>query len=423
MVLKTSYASRNIGDVFYTLRSDATLNGAVPTDGTEYNASDFDLSNEDNNPYTLCINNKLPNLPYADYNQQVSSQGCCAYFGVDTANGRFKVPTIKDVFIEAGDSASLAKYLAPGLPNITGWFSGHNVAGGSFWVSGGSEWHGNRNNNGQKRTISFDASRSSAIYGRSSTVQPKALLLRPMIQLITVAGTVEEEEDEPSPSLKIPYIFVPGTEAKATEVNANFDYVLRALESADTAPVVHIDKDETIIGRKTFTAAITTPNLELMPSSTAMHGGYIDFHYAGTTADYTARLIENSLGHLAINQNPDPADSSTNIATTNWVKTVAMPVFSSDGTTWSITYPNGWVRQGGQISMSGSTIEANITFSVTMKDTNYAIFLSGEDISSSTVRGVELGWGQLTTTGMRVARESGYSGTQRMRWSIEGWKA
>ena len=47
-----------------------------------------------------------------------------------------------------------------GTMNITGAFSGHDSASGAFWVSGGSEWHGNRNNNGQKHQISFDASRS-----------------------------------------------------------------------------------------------------------------------------------------------------------------------------------------------------------------------------------------------------------------------
>jgi len=33
-------------------------------------------------------------------------------------------------------------------------------------------------------------------------------------------------------------------------------------------------------------------SIELSPSSNAGHGGYIDFHYNGSTADYTTRLIE-----------------------------------------------------------------------------------------------------------------------------------
>lgn len=39
--------------------------------------------------------------------------------------------------------------------------------------------------------------------------------------------------------------------------------------------------------------------------STAAHGGYIDFHYNGSTKDYTTRLIETSQGTLGVNGNLD----------------------------------------------------------------------------------------------------------------------
>lgn len=41
-------------------------------------------------------------------------------------------------------------------------------------------------------------------------------------------------------------------------------------------------------------------SFEFNPSSSAGHGGYIDFHYNGSTADYTSRIIENASGRLAI---------------------------------------------------------------------------------------------------------------------------
>lgn len=41
-------------------------------------------------------------------------------------------------------------------------------------------------------------------------------------------------------------------------------------------------------------------NIELKTQSSQTHGGYIDFHYAGSTADYTSRIIENASGLLAI---------------------------------------------------------------------------------------------------------------------------
>ena len=74
-----------------------------------------------------------------------------------------------------GNATPLTKIEA-GLPNITGTFSGHeNNASGAFSVASTTEWHGNRNDNGQKRKITFNASKSNAIYGKSSTVQPPAI--------------------------------------------------------------------------------------------------------------------------------------------------------------------------------------------------------------------------------------------------------
>ena len=68
-------------------------------------------------------------------------------------------------------------YIAPGLPNITGG-SGHIFYGSGVWgafyhngdakgISGGGGW-------GDKY-VAFSASRSSSIYGNSSTVQPPAV--------------------------------------------------------------------------------------------------------------------------------------------------------------------------------------------------------------------------------------------------------
>ena len=44
--------------------------------------------------------------------------------------------------------------------DITGNVCAHEYAGGAFWVSGGSEWHGHRNNDGTKHNVSFQASRT-----------------------------------------------------------------------------------------------------------------------------------------------------------------------------------------------------------------------------------------------------------------------
>ena len=73
--------------------------------------------------------------------------------------------------------------LAPGLPNITGSFGGYAyynmLDSGAF--SNNGDLSGFESNTISKawhdRIEIFDASRSSAIYGASSTVQPPAIAL------------------------------------------------------------------------------------------------------------------------------------------------------------------------------------------------------------------------------------------------------
>lgn len=51
------------------------------------------------------------------------------------------------------------------LPNLKGKFSGHNTSDGTlFKHSSSTQWHGNRNDNGQKRTVTFNANSYNNIY-------------------------------------------------------------------------------------------------------------------------------------------------------------------------------------------------------------------------------------------------------------------
>lgn len=60
---------RNVGDVFYTTRSDDALNGAVPADGSIYNVSDF--SGEADVPALLAAG-KLPYVSMAEYAERLT---------------------------------------------------------------------------------------------------------------------------------------------------------------------------------------------------------------------------------------------------------------------------------------------------------------------------------------------------------------
>ena len=72
----SSNSSHNIGDIFYTTRTDNSLNGAVECNGSQYNFSDFD-----SNLQSLFDDGKLPYLPISEFDSMVTNQGGCDSFG------------------------------------------------------------------------------------------------------------------------------------------------------------------------------------------------------------------------------------------------------------------------------------------------------------------------------------------------------
>lgn len=101
-------------------------------------------------------------------------QSIASYTELSAVLGKTVLPDTRNRFLQG--NATPFNTVEAGLPNITGTFSGHeNNVSGAFSVSTTTEWHGNRNDNGQKRKITFNASKSNAIYGKSTTVQPPAV--------------------------------------------------------------------------------------------------------------------------------------------------------------------------------------------------------------------------------------------------------
>lgn len=182
------YTSRNAGDIFFTSRLDTQLNGAVECNGGIYNVSEY--TGRDAVP-SLLRAGKLPYITTAEYAIILAEVGNVGVFGWDGINAdTFRVPTISNLFIEAGQANKIGDYIAPGLPNITGSARALRVNGEANGTGVFSESINSANLNltttgtalgGQ--TVNFDASRSSSLYGASATVQPKAVKYRPMIQL------------------------------------------------------------------------------------------------------------------------------------------------------------------------------------------------------------------------------------------------
>lgn len=113
---------RNVGDVFYTTRSDDALNGAVECDGAAYQCADF--AGENAVPALLAAG-KLPYVGITDFDACVTANGACRAFGWDGAGAAvFKVPKLSDVYIQAGTAAVAGEFVGESLPNITGKIGG-----------------------------------------------------------------------------------------------------------------------------------------------------------------------------------------------------------------------------------------------------------------------------------------------------------
>ena len=116
-------------------------------------------------------------------------------YGVGDGSTTFNLPNLTDKFIQGSATAGTSK--AAGLPNITGTIAGFNnyyfalantnvgaFFTGSFDAHPQANATGANDSSGAKGVafVNFDASRSSSIYGNSTTVQPPALTMRYIIK-------------------------------------------------------------------------------------------------------------------------------------------------------------------------------------------------------------------------------------------------
>lgn len=191
-----------IGTIFsHTCSAGFVPENSLPCDGTEYTQAQFPTL------YTgYLVGGKLNTCTYEEYAQEIATYSKCAKFGLDTTNGKFKVPTIPDgTFIQqAMTDGELGESYNAGLPNITGGFrrktysndtGATNMSGAFTFPSGGIFDKGvtpsgaNKDANG---SVYFDASLSNSIYGSSATVQPNAVALRFFV--IVATGSVNESQ-------------------------------------------------------------------------------------------------------------------------------------------------------------------------------------------------------------------------------------
>jgi len=188
-LVTNSGTGRNVGDIFFTMRKDSGLNGAVDCNGATYNITDFVGAQSIGD---LLEDGKVPYVSLSTYATLLSTQGSVGVFGWDgTGNTTFRVPSLNDVFVETGKAAEIGDYLPAGLPDHT-----HQAPYGKNDTDNAhaegtmnphpatSERYSTIQGYGLNSTL---ASASNSIYGNSTTVQPESVRYRPMVQLVISA--------------------------------------------------------------------------------------------------------------------------------------------------------------------------------------------------------------------------------------------
>lgn len=182
-VKSNSGSGRNVGDVFYTSRTDAELNGAFECNGAQHNIADFNVGTK--SVSALLAAGNLPYVSIEAFDAAVAANGSCRCFGWDGADATvFKVPKLNDVYIQAGTAASAGEFISESLPNP-------NSTLYSYW-GGGQGNSGNQSIIGQNYSGSVSTASDGIItrvetenstYQDSAKVRPDSVRYRPMIQL------------------------------------------------------------------------------------------------------------------------------------------------------------------------------------------------------------------------------------------------
>lgn len=136
----TSGGGFPIGSIGYTLRTEVPEGGAW-CDGAEYTQAMFpDI-------YQMLVSGKLQSTTYTDFNNQVSTNGYCSLFALNTATTSFKVPSLPDKYVidtnttapVIGNGGALGLIDGSTVFGLTGENSAGTVSTGSFYTRYGRE--------------------------------------------------------------------------------------------------------------------------------------------------------------------------------------------------------------------------------------------------------------------------------------------
>lgn len=135
--------------------------------------------------YLLCNGQEIAQADYPELYAVIGSLPACQ----SNTDGMFKVPDLQGRFLQ-GANGNLGTMKEAGLPNITGYFASDLIgiehpagSGNAITIIHGEQY--NLQTGGSVNELvgwQLDASRSSAIYGKSDTVQPPSISVNYIIR-------------------------------------------------------------------------------------------------------------------------------------------------------------------------------------------------------------------------------------------------
>ncbi len=139
----------------------------------------------------------------ATFDAELSAKGNCGAFVLNAGGvtGAVRLPLIADGFIMGALSDQQGYTMAAGLPNIQGSFGakqftayGEGWGEGAFYAENPSGDSAGGGSSGKTTVFYLDASRSSSVYGNSTTVQPPAVRFPYCIQVYHATSPLSEQQ-------------------------------------------------------------------------------------------------------------------------------------------------------------------------------------------------------------------------------------
>lgn len=401
-------SSHNIGDIFFTTRTDNSLNGAVECNGSQYSFADI------SGIKGLLDRGNIPSVTISEYNNQVSTNGSCGVFGYrdstemslcawdcpynisnipDTLYTEQSIPEVGDIVYSYEDNVLSQIGTVQVLQNNTTIriaFSSMEIAG--FTRNTGSD----TTTTIVSETDYFKVPTINSVYIKADGSNIGNYLPAGLPDhKHDVAYRRNDESGYHANGNITPHIYTPG-------------YTLRGY-----APSENASKNNSIYGASD---TVQPESICLRPMVQLFNASSNE-----ATAVCASVLAGDYIVYWDSYDSPDHSH--------------AYPGITLEANQWYRIYKSGWCEQGGVAAGAGaSSTYTTLNLIITMRDKNYKFLatycLSGYDKNQHAVFGIRREKYSENDTASKailcctfsVKDQNGYTG-HRFEWEVKGWSS